>query len=64
VNPKSFDGRGNYNMGLTEQVVFPEIDADKVTATQGMDIAIVTTATNDDEGRELLKAFGMPFRTD
>lgn len=64
VNPKSFDGRGNFNLGLAEQVVFPEIDADKVTATQGMDIAIVTTATNDDEGRELLKAFGMPFRTD
>ena len=64
VNPKSFDGRGNFNLGLTEQVVFPEIDADKVTATQGMDIAIVTSATSDDEGRELLKAFGMPFRTD
>ncbi len=64
VNPKSFDGRGNFNLGLTEQVVFPEIDAEKVTATQGMDIAIVTSATNDDEGRELLRGFGMPFRTD
>lgn len=64
VNPKSFDGRGNFNLGLAEQVVFPEIDADKLTHTQGMDIAIVTTARNDDEGRELLRAFGMPFRTD
>jgi large subunit ribosomal protein L5 len=62
VNPKSFDGNGNYNMGLSEQMVFPEIDPDKVNFTQGMDITICTTATSDDEARELLKAFGMPFR--
>jgi large subunit ribosomal protein L5 len=63
VNPKSFDGNGNYNLGITEQLVFPEIEADKVNFTQGMDIAITTTARNDDEARELLRAFGMPFRT-
>jgi large subunit ribosomal protein L5 len=62
VNPKSFDGNGNYTMGLSEQVVFPEIDPDKVTFTQGMDITFVTSTTNDDEARELLRAFGMPFR--
>jgi large subunit ribosomal protein L5 len=62
VNPKSFDGNGNYNMGLAEQMVFPEIDPDKVNFTQGMDITICTTAHSDDEARELLKAFGMPFR--
>ena len=62
VNPKSFDGNGNYNMGLTEQLVFPEIDPDKVNFTQGMDITIVTSTRNDDEARELLKQFGMPFR--
>ena len=62
VNPKSFDGNGNYNMGLTEQLVFLEIDPDKVTFTQGMDISIGTSTRNDDEARELLKAFGMPFR--
>lgn len=62
VNPKSFDGNGNYSMGLTEQLVFPEIDPDKVTFTQGMDITFVTTTKNDDEARELLRAFGMPFR--
>jgi len=62
VNPKSFDGNGNYSMGLTEQLVFPEIDPDKVTFTQGMDITFVTTTRNDDEARELLRAFGMPFR--
>lgn len=62
INPKSFDGRGNYSMGLTEQLVFPEIDADKVTFTQGMDITFVTSTDNDDEARELLRAFGMPFR--
>jgi large subunit ribosomal protein L5 len=64
VNPKSFDGRGNFNLGLTEQLVFPEIDPDKVNFSQGMDIAFVTTAGTDDEARELMKAFGMPFRTD
>jgi large subunit ribosomal protein L5 len=62
VNPKSFDGNGNYSMGLTEQLVFPEIDPDKVTFTQGMDITFVTTTKNDDEARELLRLFGMPFR--
>ncbi|MCI0703258.1 MAG: 50S ribosomal protein L5 [Planctomycetia bacterium] len=62
VNPKSFDGNGNYSMGLTEQLVFPEIDPDKVSFTQGMDITFVTTIKNDDEARELLRAFGMPFR--
>src|SRR5437588_2992281 len=62
VNPKSFDGNGNYSMGLTEQRVFPEIDPDKVTFTQGMDITFVTSTRNDDEARELLRAFGMPFR--
>src|SRR5438034_8102980 len=62
VNPKSFDGHGNYSMGLTEQLVFPEIDPDKVSFTQGMDITFVTTTKNDDEARELLRLFGMPFR--
>ena len=62
VNPKSFDGNGNYSMGVTEQLIFPEVDADKVNFTQGMDITFVTTTKNDDEARELLRAFGMPFR--
>src|ERR1700748_800236 len=62
VNPKSFDGNGNYSMGLTEQLVFPEIDPDKVTFTQGMDVTSVTSVNNDDEARELLRGFGMPFR--
>lgn len=62
VNPKAFDGRGNYSLGLNEQVVFPEINADKVKHVQGMNIAIVTTARTDDEARLLLKEFGMPFR--
>jgi large subunit ribosomal protein L5 len=62
VNPKSFDGHGNYSLGLAEQSVFPEIDPDKVTFVQGMDITFVTSTNNDDEARELLRAFGMPFR--
>jgi large subunit ribosomal protein L5 len=62
VNPKSFDGHGNYSLGLSEQMVFPEIDPDKVTFTQGMDVTFVTSTSNDDEARELLRAFGMPFR--
>src|ERR1700682_5618216 len=62
VNPKSFDGHGNYTMGLSEQMVFPEIDPDKVTFTQGMDITFVTSTNKDDEARELLRSFGMPFR--
>jgi large subunit ribosomal protein L5 len=62
VNPKSFDGHGNYSLGLSEQMVFPEIDPDKVTFTQGMDVTFVTTTKSDDEARELLRQFGMPFR--
>jgi large subunit ribosomal protein L5 len=62
VNPKSFDGNGNYSLGLTEQQVFPEIDPDKVTFAQGMDVTFVTSTRSDDEARELLRGFGMPFR--
>jgi len=62
LNPKGFDGRGNYNMGLAEQAVFPEIDPDKVTAVQGLNIAMISSAKTDEEGRALLKLFGMPFR--
>ena len=62
VNPNSFDGHGNYTLGLAEQVVFAEIEADKIQHTQGMDITIVTTSPNDDQARELLRGFGMPFR--
>lgn len=62
LNPKSFDGRGNYSIGLAEQLVFPEIDPDKVTFTQGMDITFVISTNVDDESRELLREFGMPFR--
>ena len=61
VSPKSFDGRGNYALGLKEQLVFPEIDYDKVDSVRGMDIVIVTTAKTDDEARALLKGFDMPF---
>src|SRR5436305_7591707 len=64
INPSSFDGHGNYTFGLTEQTVFPEIDADKVTFSQGMDVTFVTTTDSDDEARELLKQFGMPFRVE
>ncbi len=62
VNPRSFDGNGNFSMGLTEQAVFPEINPDKITFTQGMDVSIVMSVSKDDESRELLRAFGMPFR--
>jgi large subunit ribosomal protein L5 len=62
VSPKSFDGNGNYTLGVGEQLIFPEVDPDKVTFTQGMDITIVTSTRADDEARELLKLFGMPFR--
>jgi large subunit ribosomal protein L5 len=62
INPKSFDGNGNFSLGLAEQVVFPEIDPDKVNFTQGMDVTFVTSTKSDDEARELLRAFGMPFR--
>ena len=62
VNPRSFDGNGNFSMGLTEQAVFPEINPDKITFTQGMDVSIVMSVSKDNESRELLRAFGMPFR--
>ena len=62
LNPKSFDGRGNYAMGLKEHIVFPEIDYDKVEGQRGMDIVVCTTAANDDEARALLKEFNFPFR--
>lgn len=62
LNPKGFDGRGNYNMGLNEQLVFPEISPDKVNYTQGMNITMVTSARNDEEGRLLLRELGLPFR--
>jgi large subunit ribosomal protein L5 len=62
INPKSFDGNGNYSLGLSEQMIFPEIDPDKVTFTQGMDVTLVTSTKSDDEARELLRLFGMPFR--
>jgi large subunit ribosomal protein L5 len=62
LNPRSFDGRGNYTFGVTEQLVFPEVDYDSIDATRGMDITIVTTAADDDQGRALLRALGFPFR--
>jgi len=62
INEKSFDGRGNYTMGVTEQIIFPEIDIDKVNRITGMDISFVTTANTDEEAYELLKELGMPFR--
>jgi large subunit ribosomal protein L5 len=64
VNPKSFDGNGNYTLGMTEQGVFPEVDPDKITFVQGMDITFVTSTRKDDEARELLREFGLPFRAD
>ena len=63
VSPKQFDGRGNFAMGINEQIIFPEIDYDKVDNLRGMDITISTTASNDDQGRALLAAFNFPFRT-
>ena len=62
LNPKSFDGRGNYSMGVREQIIFPEIDYDKVDAIRGLDITITTTAKTDDEGRALLEAFDFPLK--
>ena len=62
ISPKSFDGRGNFALGLREQLIFPEIDYDSVDATRGLDVAVVTTAETDEEGRELLRLLGMPFR--
>ena len=64
VNPKSFDGSGNYNCGLQEQLVFPEVDPETVNQPQGMNITIVTSAVTDSEGHSLLKALGMPFKTE
>jgi len=62
LNPKGFDGRGNYSFGVTEQLIFPEIDYDKVMKVRGMDITLVTSAETDDQGKALLEAFGFPFR--
>ena len=62
ISPKSFDGRGNFSMGVTDQLIFPEIDFDSVDHTRGMDITIVTTATTDEEAKALLDAFGFPFK--
>ena len=62
ISAKSFDGRGNYNMGITEQIIFPEIEYDKIDALRGMNITITTTAKNDEEARALLAAFSFPFR--
>ena len=62
VNPKSFDGRGNYSMGIKEQIIFPEIDYDKIDRLRGMDITISTTANTNEEGKALLEAFNFPFR--
>ena len=62
LSPRGFDGRGNYNMGVKEQIIFPEIDYDKVDSVRGMNITICTTADSDNEGRALLEALGMPFR--
>jgi large subunit ribosomal protein L5 len=63
LSAKSFDGRGNYSMGVREQIIFPEIDFDKVDAVRGLDITITTSAKTDEEGRALLEAFNFPFRT-
>ena len=62
ISSKQFDGRGNFSMGVSEQIIFPEIDYDKIDKLRGLDIAITTTATNDDEGRALLKAFNFPLK--
>ncbi len=63
INPRSFDGRGNFALGIREQLIFPEISYDAVDATRGLDVAVVTTAGTDEEARELLRLLGMPFRT-
>ena len=62
INPKGFDGRGNYNLGIKEQIIFPEIDIDKISRVSGMDITMVTTANTNEEAFELLKEFGLPFK--
>ena len=64
ISPDSFDGRGNYTLGLNEQLIFTEIQYDKIDKVRGMEVTIVTTAETDDQGRELLSKFGMPFRKD
>ncbi|MFN8110827.1 MAG: 50S ribosomal protein L5 [Thermoleophilia bacterium] len=64
VNPDSFDGRGNYNLGLTEQTIFPEIDYDRIDRVRGLNVTITTSANTDEEARELLRALGMPFRAE
>ena len=62
INPNSFDGRGNFSLGIREQIIFPEVDYDQIDQVRGLDVAITTTARTDDEARELLREFGMPFR--
>jgi len=62
ISPKSFDGRGNYTLGVREQIIFPEVEYDRIDQVRGMDISIITSAKNDEEGRALLKEMGMPFR--
>ncbi len=62
ISPKAFDGRGNYSLGIKEQIIFPEIDYDKIDRIKGLNISIVTTARNDEEGRKLLRLLGMPFK--
>jgi large subunit ribosomal protein L5 len=62
ISPKSFDGRGNYSLGVREQLIFPEIEYDSIDQIRGLDISIITTAQSDEEGRALLKEMGMPFR--
>jgi large subunit ribosomal protein L5 len=64
MSPDSFDGHGNYTFGVTEQLIFPEIDYDQIDQVRGMDVTIVTTAATDDQGRALLRALGFPFRRD
>ena len=64
LNPKAFDRRGNYSLGLNEQLVFPELNPDKYTRVQGMNITLCSSSDSDDESRELLQGFGMPFRTE
>jgi large subunit ribosomal protein L5 len=62
VSPKAFDGKGNYTLGIREQIIFPEVNYDQVEKVKGMNVSIVTTAKNDEEGRALLRQLGMPFR--
>jgi cell division septation protein DedD len=64
LNPRSFDGRGNYSLGIREQIIFPEVDYDSIDQVRGLDVTITTTANSDEEGFELLRLIGMPFRTD